>query len=169
VPERASSAALAPKYQEVTFSRPNSQTPLIPLYPMSLQSTRLAPHLSGWQRQRRDPAQHVSEHPPRVGWFPATGEQQQPTCLIKRRPGFTSRCCKLAGDRMSIRAGSTSGRHRLRAITLDQSSTSLDRERWQGSSVIFTVCLPSLIPARPSRASCRTPPPTSCHPSLDVN
>jgi hypothetical protein len=44
--------------------------------------------------------------------------------------------------------GSTSHRHRfprLPANKLSPSRTSLDRERWQLSRVIFTACLPSLI------------------------
>jgi len=57
------------------------------------------------------------------------------------RSTCAKRCCRLVSDQLSILLGSTSLRQRfpgLYASTLGQRRTSLERNRWQLSRVIFT-------------------------------
>lgn len=70
--------------------------------------------------------------------------------MTNRPSVFIGRRCTLVSDQWSILFGRASRRHRLprlSAITLSHSRTSLDRNRWQLSRVIFTACLPSLVHA----------------------
>jgi len=77
--------------------------------------------------------------------------QQQPVVprvLDQPAAGLHQPLLQTGQPQLSILFGSTSLRHRfprLYAITLSHSRTSLHRNRWQLSRVMFTACLPSLI------------------------
>ena len=70
------------------------------------------PRLSGWQRQSQNPPQHTSEQALRQMAL----RLQQPVVagmLYQPAPVFTSLCCKLVNDHVSIPFGSIRRRHRL--------------------------------------------------------